>query len=315
MKLSIVVTALNEQPFELNQTIASIRETAEDKPEIIVVDDCSSTPVECEDKTVRVIHNRWRCGVGPSRTIGVEAAKGEFVILMDSHMRMTPGWYETLIARLEGRSKTVHCTTCLGLDRDHMDVNAPAGVYHGARLNVFGPDDNKAGRFQILEGVWNKDEPADDAEQSCVMGANYALSREWFLKMDALRCLKFWAGDEQALSIKSWLMGGDVRFIKPVRIGHVFWKEIKPIIKKQFTVPPGYANFNKLFLIHSLMPADLAENLASKLLEHEPNGDTVSAVALLRSDWRIVATEKARNERLFVHDFRWFASKFSLPLP
>lgn len=315
MKLSIIITTLNEAPFELNQTIASIRETAGDKPEILVVDDQSSTPVECEDKAVRVIHNRWRCGVGPSRHIGACAATGEFILIIDSHMRFTPGWYEKAVARLEGRPTTVHCATCLGLDRDHMDIKAPTAKYHGATMNFYGPDKNKAGAYQVFESVWLTPEPADDDLLPSIMGACYFWPREWFLKLAPLRYIKLWGQDEPLMAIKSWLAGGDVRLMKQVEIGHVFWTAAKPVIKKQFTVPPGYTNWNKLFAIHTLCPPDVAETLTSKLVEHEPNGDMVSAIAMLRDDWRTVATEQAFNRTIFKHDIRWFASKFGLTLP
>lgn len=317
MSLTVVIATLNEAPAELNATIKSIRDTAGDKPEILLIDDCSSTPVAIEDKSVKVIHNRWRCGVGPSRHIGVEAANGKFVLITDAHMRFKKGWYEAAMSHMEGRPNTVHCATCLGLDRTHLDINAPVSRYHGGTINFYGPDRNKAGKMQVFEPIWlpKEQEPANDDEIPCVLGACYFIPRDWFLKISPLRYLKHWGLDEPLISIKTWLAGGCVRMMKEVEIGHVFWNDQKPVIKKQFSVPAGYVNFNKLFAIYTLCDAPLAEVLHRKLKEVEDSRDMAIAELMLREDWRIVATEQADNFNLFAHGIRGLAEKFNLALP
>ena len=134
--LSIVITTLSDTP-ECIATVASIRETAGGAPEVLIVDDGTPMPVQCPGAN-RVIHNPIRLGVGPSRTIGVQAATKPYVLICDSHMRFTPGWYERALMRMEARPKTLHCCRCLQLDAKHMDPLNPMGEYHGATINVIG---------------------------------------------------------------------------------------------------------------------------------------------------------------------------------
>src|SRR5882672_2230308 len=124
MTLSIIITTLSDS--DLPNTLHSIRETAGDLPEVIVVSD--SPTFSFQDNTTgydHLIRNTQRCGVGPSRVIGLQHATGDYVLIIDSHSRFPQGWYEKVIARLEARPKTLTCFEMCGLDSDHMDLNNP----------------------------------------------------------------------------------------------------------------------------------------------------------------------------------------------
>ena len=306
-----VVIASHSDP-DLPNTLASIRATAGDSPEIVVVDDCGHQPVVASHGA-RVIRNAHRCGVGPSRTIGVLAATGEMVLICDAHMRFIPGWYDALIDRLAPHPDWLICGVCLGLDAQHMDVNNPVGPYHGATINVLGPDANpKPGypaKTQVFEAVWNKTPPEDNAEICCVMGASYAMYRSWFLKIDALSHLRSWGEDEIMLSVKTWLAGGSVRLHHGVWVGHRFRMKRERV---PFNVPREDLLNNKLFAINTLLPPDLAKRLIGALRVN-PGYGGYRAGADTR--WAEVACEQAFNRSIFTRDFLWLANKFNLHLP
>lgn len=304
--LSIVVTTFDDP--QLPATIKSIRDTAGDAPEVIVINDGNPNYVLCGDGMNRLHSNPHRCGVGPSRTIGVHHAKGDYVLLTDSHMRFTPGWYETAMARIEGRPQTIHCATMAGLNETHMDVDHPASYYYGATLNVYGRDQNKTGDWQILEAVWNKGTPFADAEIACVMGAAYFMPRDWFLKLDALRHLRSWGSDEVALSVKSWLCGGECRLMRDVIIGHIYQAQGK----QSFNVPYGHTLFNKMFLMHTLLPDALRDDLLSKMCLTFGGGEFFTAKKMIEEFWPLIEVERARNQAMFVRDFNWLRAKFGL---
>lgn len=314
MNLSIIIASINDD--ELNATVRSIRDTAGDRPEVIIVDDQSSTPIVCQDAN-RVIHNRWQCGCAPSRHIGAMSASGQYLLFIDGHSRFVPGWYEKAMTRLDARPTTVHCATCIGLDFKNMDMTLPeCPKYHGASFNFYGPDRNAAGKMQVFEPIWSTPEPEDDAELAGVMGACYFMPRAWYLKIDPLRHLRYWGADETMIGLKTWFAGGDVRLMKNVAIGHKFWSPTaKPKIRKFFEVPAGYVLWNKLFAIHTLMPPKLAETLEYHLKNHEDGHAVSEAMKLLKTDWSIVATEQANNHRLFTRNVEWLANKFGLKLP
>lgn len=311
-RISVIITAANEQG-ELDETIRSIRDTAGSAPEIIVVDDCScshlTVPSDSHPEEVVMIHNRFRCGVGPSRHIGALASTGTHLLITDAHMRFTHGWHEAAIARVEDRPNTLHCGVCLGLDCKNMDVTHPNAIYYGATFNFFGPDQRKPGTNQVLEGVWQPEQAGDDYELACAMGAIYFWPRDWFLLLSPLRHLRSWGVDEQIMSLKAWLSGGDIRIIKDVRVGHKFRSKGE---KPPFSIQLPHVIYNKLFTILTCIPEPHAEALISKF-KHDT--DFKTAWAMIRQDWHLVAQEQLRNSHLFTRDFDWFLGRFSLSCP
>lgn len=325
--LSVIITSHNDFD-ETQKTVCSLKSTLkpEDNVEIILIDDCSATPLHCLPfeylNGIRLITNRWRCGCGPSRHIGALHAEGDYLLFLDSHMRFPNGWYqEWLVATYRpGQNviwdeRTVFCATCLGLDSKHMDPEHPATIHHGATMNFLGPDRFHPEKEQVFESVWlpKKPEPQDGQELGACMGACYFVSRNWFLHLSPTRYLRTWGGDEQMLSLKSWLAGGSVRLAKNVRIAHKFLIEGKE--KQPWAAPVGHVTWSKLFAINTLLPEDMAAKLTEKLLAQTNPLDADWARRALKADWFLVATERALNRTLFTRDIEWFAKKFNIPLP
>ncbi len=305
MSLSVVIACLNDPA--ITATCQSIRDTTTGKPvEIVVVDDMSPTPVAAYLKPefgVNLIVNKHRCGVGPSRTIGVLNATGEYILICDAHMAFSPGWFDEAMRRIAGRPTTIHCATCIDMDRQEC-------VYRGATMNVCGPDRQVKGKIQVLEGVWMPGDMPDDAELPAIMGACYFMPRAWFLKLNALAHLRSWGMDEPMLAIKSWLAAGDCRYLKNVRIAHKFW----PKGKLPYRIPVADIIWNKLFAIHTLTPPDIAAKLEAKLQTCYPPSEWQLAQRDLKRDWRIVAQEQSYNRTIFRRDFYWYLRKFGLAI-
>lgn len=325
MKLSIIICAVNDEDETL-ETINSIRATAGLEPEIVLVDDCSGTPMAGDWRfnalpNVKIISNAKRCGCGPSRHIGALNASGDWLLITDSHMRFSPRWYEEFqnaVIKLIPDEKLVLCATCLGLDRDHLDYNHPVSEYYGATFNFHGPDRQVPNRSQTLECVWikNGELPQDDlAEIPAIMGAGYFVPKAWFLHLGATRFLRSWGGDELQLSMKSWLAGGSVRLLRNVRLGHRF--PVKGEYK-MFNVPVGHIQFNKIMAAHSLFPADTAARLVEWVLTpqgKDENRDCDAARVLAMLDWHIIAQEMAYNRSIFVRDYGFICNKFGIYPP
>lgn len=326
--LSIIIASHNDAN-QTALTLASIRETATPDVEVIVVDDCSATPL-CHyvkpDEHTKLVTNRHRCGCGASRHIGALHATADWLLLCDSHMRFSQGWLEAwrkfdlseggTTAQLEKNNMNVYCATCLGLDSKHMDVNEPTCEYHGATFNLFGPDrNNPKNPPQVFECVWLPREPdvKDGDELPAVMGAAYFISRSWFFELSALRFLSMWGGDEQALSLASWLAGGSVRMARSVRIGHKFLIEGREV--QAWSAPPGVIVFNKLFLVNAMLETSIADRLTGLLLANVDPREADAAKKLYRDQYFIVAQERARYRKLFTRSFAWYCDKFQIPVP
>lgn len=308
-KLSVIIASAND-PL-LNDTVRSIRKTAGLKVEVVICDDCSANPVRCDEADL-IVHNRHRCGVGPSRHIAATYARGEFILITDAHMVFLPAWYEILMSYLnetkDAVSNTLYCGTCLGLSKDNMDVTHPDATYQGATLKICGPDANAKGRSQVMEVIWNPATPEDNAQIPCVMGACYVTNRDWFLKLAPLRFLRGWGGDELMLSLSAWLCGGEVRYAKRFRVGHRF----KSPNEKLFTTPIGYPTFNKLFAVYTLLDSVHQSPIVGAIKQTVPGVEWAAAEKLVRSEWPTITTESARYHSMFQMNFSGFCRRFGL---
>lgn len=323
--LSIIVASHNDADQTV-LTIKSIRATSPPEVEIVVVDDCSATPLIYyvkEDEHTKLVTNRFRCGCGPSRHIGAMHARGDWLLICDSHMRFCKGWYEEWhkygmkysSVTTDGVITTVYCATCLGISSKQMDPEKSTIVYHGATMNMHGPDRQKASApWQVFEAVWmpKEPEPEDGQELAACMGACYFVSRDWFLTLSPTRFLCPWGCDEQALSIASWLAGGSVRLAKEVKIGHKFSEDNEP---KSFGIAPGRILFNKLLVMNAMFPGPLAQRLSQLLLDSSDQREAEVARRMYHDNFFLVGLEQAKYESLFTKSIEWYCEKFGIPLP
>ena len=103
--VSIVITAYNVEQF-IEQAIRSCLAQSFKNIECIVVEDCSADATariieqtENSDKRVRVIKNEKNLGAGASRRKGIEAAKGEYILLLDGDDWLNEDFIEALYKR------------------------------------------------------------------------------------------------------------------------------------------------------------------------------------------------------------------------
>ncbi len=104
MKYSIIVPVYN-RPDEVDELLGSLTEQTEKDFEVIIVEDGSSLTCEkvCrryETKLDLHYFNKPNSGPGQSRNYGVERAKGEYVIILDSDVVLPPGYVESVSEEL-----------------------------------------------------------------------------------------------------------------------------------------------------------------------------------------------------------------------
>ena len=98
--ISIVITAYNVAPW-IEESIASACRQTFKELEIIVVEDCSTDNTreilsQIKDWRVKVIYNSMNMGAGTSRRKGIEAAEGEYILLLDGDDWLEDDFIETL---------------------------------------------------------------------------------------------------------------------------------------------------------------------------------------------------------------------------
>lgn len=300
--ISILIACLNDAE-QCNRTIRSIRDTAGDATEIIVVDDCSDELLSLEDSGTKLIRNERRAGVGASRHIAALNASSDYLLITDSHMTFEPGWLDVVMKRITGRMTTMHCGRCVQLSKEQPDMGVALGnrqFYQGATMQFAGENN------EVLDAKWLPDQPGDDYQIPAIMGACYLCPTDFFFHVNGLRALRSYGGDEELLSLKWWLAGGDIRVMKSVRIGHQFRTE------SHYSTEQWQIVYNKLATIHTVIPEPHRSRL-DFLLGDQPH--VRHARNQLKADAHSILSERAYLESILKRQFSWFLSFFKLQCP
>ena len=100
--ISVIITAYNVEPF-IAQAIRSVMVQTHNDIECVIVEDCSTDDTIAEikrasigDKRVRLVQNNENMGAGASRRRGIEAANGDYILLLDGDDWIEPDFIETL---------------------------------------------------------------------------------------------------------------------------------------------------------------------------------------------------------------------------
>lgn len=101
--VSIVITAYNVEPWIEEAVRSACSQTFKDI-EIIIVEDCSTDRTreilwQIRDWRVKTLYNPRNMGAGASRRRGIEAASGEYILLLDGDDWLDEGFVEALYSK------------------------------------------------------------------------------------------------------------------------------------------------------------------------------------------------------------------------
>ncbi|ALZ75925.1 glycosyltransferase [Rheinheimera sp. F8] len=259
---TFIITVYNEGP-NLEQTLKSIRSSASSCIDIIVVNDFSTDnwdyQISCNKYNATLINNNLRIGVAASREIGIEAAKTEFIFITDAHMKFPNNdWIITIEKRIKENPRGIYCTTSVKIDRKFNYIENENKL-RGAYI-VFESSPN----YQPLTPIFFEDHKKRN-EIPCILGANYALSKEYYKKIGGLKGLQHWGGDELLLSAKTFIEGGSCFLINEIEIGHLYRKSFP------YSIDENKINANKIFITKSLFenPQEYLKMLTSRMKNPE----------------------------------------------
>lgn len=286
-------------------TATSIRETAGDLVKIVCIDDGHDAPNFTKELNVTYLKNSQRIGSPASRHLGAMIANRDYIVQCDSHVRFCIGWFEQLQRGIEAHPGAVFCAKMLALETGCMELENHKGSYHGATWCFNGMENN---RPKIFEAVWNNFQPGDLYELPAVMGSTYAYPREFYLKLSPHRFLRSFGLEEESLSLKTWLAGGEIRMMKEFVIGHKF-RTAKE--RPQYSIKRHELIYNKIFLILTCLPKQYQERLIGRFKQ---DGDFRMAMSLIRNDAHLIEVEREHNRQIFTVSFDDFLKKFNLPI-
>jgi glycosyltransferase involved in cell wall biosynthesis len=309
-KITIIIPFLNEGEEPLN-TIQSIYSTCNPSLiDIIAVDDCSTLSFTdfSSFPDVLVIRNGERIGCSASIHKAVEIVQTPYIFIIDGHMRFrNDHWYERIISALDAEPETLFCTTCVALSKDMMVLAKSKQKYYGANLLLI--DNSQSGSIiagQIIEPKWANKKPGKAYEIPCVLGANYAISVEWFKKIKGIEGLQKWGGLEAFLSLKTWLSGGKCKILKDIEIGHMF-RDNAPYITQLH-----HLHYNKMFICLTIFPEELSNHLINQL----PNViENSIAKVNIGKNWQIIQETRRYYQTIFKKDIYEVCDLLDIEIP
>ena len=307
-KISVIIPHLNEKN-EIIETIKSIRETSDSNMvDIIAIDDCSMDCVNLDSFSgVKQIRNEKRMGVDYSRNMGVEISTTPYALIIDGHMRFrNDNWANKMIDYIDGNNQVLWCTICCGLGYGVFDINKHMGKYFAADLKLLTDQEKNRPCRNIIEPKWCSEKPGDEYSVSCILGANYFFSKEWFMHIHGLKGLVSWGSSEPALSLKSYLAGGDCKITKKIEIGHVF-RDNAP-----YETPVSSLIYNKAYLLKTIFPKELED----KLMAYVPkDANFNNAMKIINANMAEIESERAYYQSIFKCSIYDFCKRFNIEVP
>jgi glycosyltransferase involved in cell wall biosynthesis len=194
---SVIITAHNEGA-EVLRTIESVEANTRAPVELILVDD-GSTDGCCSNldrERLRVIRHDHRVGVAFSRNAGARLARGEVLVFLDGHQRVSAGCIERSAAVALSRGAIV-CP-------DVRTLHNRSAVGHGAFFRL-GKDGNP------FTATWNTRRFGQRITKTTSLRApGYFVPRKLFDELRWISQLKGWGGSEAAIALKAFFLGIDI---------------------------------------------------------------------------------------------------------
>jgi len=306
-KCSVIIGHRNDRNDLLMTLESLIRHNKKSIGEIIVVDDCSDDPLVVSDifSDMKVIHSKNHTGIGGAFDIGVEEAEYDTVFLMGADIRFdgTDAVGSMVDCSLSNPQSLIGCK-CYACHPDidlHKKTdrlrsgaeivwkmtNVDLSVNHQYKRNPLFRD--------ILQAKWLKNESSGVVDIPCVLGATYAVQKEWYRHIKGFEGHRVWGGLEPYISLKSHLAGGGVKLMADVHTGHRFGRSIS-------RGPDTYSYYyNKVFMCYMLFDDEIRD----ELLEHVKLWkDPINADKHIKDNWSEYQPLKEYYQSIFTTDIR-----------
>jgi glycosyltransferase involved in cell wall biosynthesis len=227
---SVVIATRNEGEM-LHRTVASVLDDTAYAPiEVVVVDDGStdgSTAGLDGDGSVRVVRGH-ELGAPGARNLGAAHARGEYLVFLDAHCRVSPAWLDVMLAALEPPDVAV-----VGPTFTRLDAPEP----RGCGMTWVSPQ---------LETAWIL--PPGHGQPSEVPfapgGCQAYRARTFGLVGRFDDGMTRWGFEDVEICLRAWLLGYRVLGASRAVVAHHFRDQ------RAFDVPGEGVLFNFLRLVH-----------------------------------------------------------------
>ena len=244
-KLSVLISFKNEGE-EVFRTCKSVRETAGEEVDIVVLNDASD-PFDYKEGlkpyNVEYYETEKRLGSSLGKEFCVQHCKTPYFLILDAHCRMSEGWLPKALEILEKEEDCIYCCRTRFFSDDEAKELVGTDGY-GAYYSYELP--------RLLSVKWNIKKLADtEFEVSSILGANYLCSKRWWNYIKGFQGLQLYGAEEPYISRKSWLLGGKVKCVPQITTFH------KQRVNKKFPYKVGTYELlhNELVIAYTIFPS------------------------------------------------------------
>lgn len=315
--ISVCIPCLNESDEDIARVVENLTYGYSPSDiEVILYNDGSMH----DDATFRLLKSpQWencqiighpkRHGVGYGLDMCVKYALGDTIMILGSDVYVERGkWLQQVKNTL--KPKEIGCASSTGLQPDSLDMNKEGLTtrYGSELLYKMTIDDlppesplrEDSNYRDILNGRWISKKSDEPYEISSLMGAQYWMSREFYLKIggfdtkegETFRGHIYYGHLEPFLSLKARVYGGRCVMYPNIRSGHVFARITEANSDKYRAIREDYRWWNALWIAHTMLSDDFRDELIN-FPHHSLNFST--AQAYIRRNWDVVQEVRQRN--------------------
>jgi GT2 family glycosyltransferase len=272
--------------------------------EIVVVDDASSdgsleflkTP-EYSGKPIRTARNDERRGLIFSRALAADLARGRYLVILDAHCAVEPGWLEVMAGELAGiGDRGLVVPMIYGLRPEDWALDLEKGGADGCTIST-----------PFLDFAWTAPVEIEGRLSTCTIGGGaWMTSREWYQHLGGLdRGMVYWGGENVDFPLRTWLAGGACLVASAARVGHLF--RTTPLSQ----MAEADSLYNKIRVAHNAFSAETFERVMESLLHLVGFREAISRIHAERKELGAI---KDRFESIRRRQDRWLTDTFRLPL-
>ncbi|KAK3108799.1 hypothetical protein FSP39_016001 [Pinctada imbricata] len=243
--VSVIIPFRNEALSVLLRTVHSIINTTpqQNLVDIILVDDGSTDDdvksvleVHVKGMTkVKILRLSSSVGLMGSRQKGIENATSDIIVVMDSHMEVTAGWFEPIATEMKMDPKALLTGQVGVIDRDTFQFQSfPLDKVPENSLDyqTFDFYLYQTGAFLKEEYLKTRKMKSDPFYIPAIQGNFFMMNRTMFLKLGGFDLgMKLWGAEQFELSFKVWMCGGSIKCVPCSLAGHLYreiiWKRPK----------------------------------------------------------------------------------------
>lgn len=292
--ITVIITFLNEG-VEVFNTLKCFRESASFPFEIVLINDGSTDDFDyqkvADDFGARYIKHSERKGPAVSRNEGVEICSTDYFLLLDAHMRVyQDNWGTRIIEEIDKEKEVLLCCSTITLDKN-AEIIKESPIGYGSTINLLN-----------LSNDWNNgfnEKHEDCIEIPCVLGASYACSKKYWMKLRGLNGLRTYGFEEQLISIKVWLSGGKCKVLKDVKFGHIFRDESNI----PYVIPATDYYLNQLLIVELFYNDDFKLKFIKNMRKNIGVEYTNNWMEEFKQYRQEIAEEKAYYKTVFKKNF------------